>query len=237
MVSVESALLGVLLGLYLIDCFILLEPGQAILERRRSGWRLVFGNRHYVVRGKPVAMLNPLMPWTVSFKTLRLFEKPSSAALKPSAGLRAMPPLQLSVLIQFIGVLVALPITLVYFPGWPLLAVLAMVYCNVLVMIAALYYRFGRIRLPKRPLLSLAFTCLVCLPLSVNLYRRAGLLLPLSGDASRFLRMLSTGSRSTARQELLRHVEEALLDADDSGPHFQALTSLQNALAVQGGDG
>ena len=233
MLSIEAILLAMIVGLYLFDCIVLVARGQGILERTRARWRLSFGSKHYVIRGKPVALLTPLTPCLPAFKTLPLLQPSASRALKPSAAVRVLSPLRSLAALQLALVLIALPVSLFRPSGGPFLVALVLAYVNVLAMLGIAFSRYRRTGLPSKPLWSLAFNCIVCLPLSANLYRRASMTLPLASDAAQAVRLLPGVSRRGARSELLAQVAEALEEVEEEGLAFAALDSLRRDLAAR----
>jgi hypothetical protein len=97
-------------------------------------------------------------------------------------------------------------------------------------MVLVVLRRNRRLGAARRPLASLAFNALVCLPLSINVPRRAGLALPAAGGAERYLRLVPEAARPGARSALAGQLEEALQDADEGTPRFAALTALRRTL-------
>jgi hypothetical protein len=237
MLSLEVTVLAVLVGLYLFDCVILLDRGQALLERIGGLWRLAFGNRYYLIRAKPVALLNPLTPYRPTLKTLPLLGQDRAGALRPSHALRDLLPLPLLAAIQLGLVLVAVPVTMLHSSGWTFLTTLAVSYVNALAMLVIAFVAYRAAGLSRRPLWQLAFNCMVCLPLSVNLYRRASMELPLAYDAARCLRLVPETTRGRTREVLLGHIEDTLQEVDEGSPRFVALTSLQRGLNTEVGHG
>lgn len=236
MISTELAVLLVGGGLYLLDCVVLLARGQGILVKAGGGWRLLFGSRHYVIKGSPVALLNPLTPAKLALKTLPLFRPPAPGSLKPSKVVRVLWPVQPLALAQFCLVFLFVPVTMYRYPGWPFLVALSLSYLNVLSMLTLVALRFRAAGLPRRPLWTLGFNCIVCVPLSVNFYRRAALAIDMSGDAARLLRLVSTPKRGDARARLILELREAAQDAEEDSLVHGKLTCLAQRLATAEAD-
>ena len=105
-------MIAVAVAIYLVDCVVLLERGQALWSR--AG--LSFGSLHYQVRGSAVALLNPLTPFVQVPDAPLVFRIGSRAmrrALRRVAGA-----------LQLLLVLGALPYCLYRAPGWPFFAAL-----------------------------------------------------------------------------------------------------------------
>jgi hypothetical protein len=229
--AVDLAFVVALVGLYLVDCVVLVQRGQAVLERPGRRWRLATGTRHYLIRGCPVVVLNPFAPWATALKSRPLFEPPSPEALRPSAVVRALRASAALAALQWTLVLVLLPLALVRHPGWPLLVLLVAAYGNAVAMAWMLFRSYRRLGVARGRLWPLAFNALVCLPLSINVPRRAGLAVPIADGADRWLRLLPGAARPGARSALRGQLEEALQDADEGSPRSAALTVLLRTLA------
>jgi len=232
--AIDLAFIAALAGIYLFDCVVLVQRGQAVLARWGGRWRVSTGTRHYLISGRPIVFLNPLMPCAATLKSRPLLESPSPGTLRPSVIVRAMRGLPTLAALQWGLVLVLVPVAVVRFPGWPLLAILVLAYCNAVAMVLTLFRRYRRLGLARRALGSIAFNAIVCLPFSINLPRRAGLALPVAGGADRYLRLVPESARPAARDALVGQLEEALQDADEDTPRFAALTVLRGALTKQG---
>ncbi|MEW6690333.1 MAG: hypothetical protein AB1452_14720 [Pseudomonadota bacterium] len=231
----EATVIAVAAALYLADCVVLLERGQAVLE---AGWRRValgFGSRHYQISGKAVALLNPLTPFVPAFRTLPLFS--DASGFKPSGAVSAVRPLAVLGLLQFLLVFVALPICLYRAPGWPFFISLILAYLNATAMLVFLVVRFRKASIPARPLIGLGFGWLACLPLSVNCLRSAGLSFRLGVDAARAIRFLAADEKDVAREALAAQVGEAMQELDESDARHRRLADLKRQLTPEAGHG
>ena len=236
MISTELAVLLLGGGLYLLDCVVLLGRGQGLLERATRGWRLRFGSSHFLIRGSPVVLLNPLTPGALALRTLAPFEPRPAGARRPAAVARLLKPLRPLALVQFVLVFVLVPATLVRWPAWPFLVALSLAFLNVALMLATAARRFRRAGLARQPLWSIGFNSIVCLPLSVNLYRRTALAAGIDGDAARLLRLLPRAYRSDARAQLVLQLGEAVQDAEEGSEAHGKLKGLAERLAAAGAD-
>jgi len=226
MFSLETTVLLVLGGLYLVDCATLVERGQALLERKPGRWSLAFGNRYYVIRTKPVAMLNPLTPCVPTLRTAPLLGGTSAREIRPSTAARRLLPLRLLATIQFLLVLMVVPLTMIFFVGWPFLVAVIVAYLNTLAMLVILIRAFRVADVPWRSLWQLVFNAIVCLPLSINLYRRSSMLLPLAYDASRCLNLVPALERRHAAEVLQMHIQDLLEEEDEESQNAVALRVL-----------
>jgi len=230
-VSTEATVIAVAAALYLFDCMVLLDRGQALWSR--AG--LSFGSQHYQIRGRVVALLNPLTPFFAVFRTLPLFS--GSSPVRLSRAMRSMTPVAAMNFLQLILLFAVLPWCLYRAPGWPFFAALVLSYVNAIAMIGALWWRFRGAGIATRPLLGLGFGWLVCLPLSVNSLRKAGLAFDVAMDARGAIRLLPGRERERARGELAAQVAEALQELEESDERHRRLAALKSQLTVEAGDG
>ncbi len=206
----DAAVIAVAAALYLFDCLVLLERGQALWSRRRLG----FGSKHYQIRGKVVAVLNPFTPFIPVFRTRPLFS--GSSNIKFSSALRAVAPIGAMSLLQFVLMFVVLPWCLYRAPGWPFFIALVLAYLNALALLGFIWWRFRALGITTRPLIALGFAWLACLPLSVNAQRKAGLAFDVAMDARQALRLLPERERERARGELVAQIVEAMEELEES---------------------
>ncbi|MGH8764455.1 MAG: hypothetical protein ACRET8_01950 [Burkholderiales bacterium] len=222
--STEALLIAAAAVLYLLDCVVLLERGQALWTRST----LSFGSNHYQVRGKAVALMNPFTPFVPLSRTLPLFS--AGFGMDPSGVPRILLPLAVPAAIQFLLVFVALPWCLYRAPGTPFAAVLSLAYLNVLLMLALVAWRFRRAGIPRRALFALGFGWIACLPLSVNSMRKAGLAFEIAMDAREALKDLPAHARAQASAALSAQVAEALQDLEEDDKRHRLLADLKREL-------
>ena len=226
----EATVIAVAVALYLFDCLVLLERGQALWSRGRMS----FGSTHYQIRGRAVALLNPFTPFFPAFRTLPLFSNAPGVRLSRAA--RVLTPVATMGLLQFVLVFLALPYCLYRAPGWPFFIFLLLAYATAIAMLSLLWWRFRRAGFATRPLFGLGFAWLACLPLSVNASRRAGLAFDVALDARRAMRLLSAGERQRARHGLAAQLAEALQEIDEADASARRLLALKQQLDAERGD-
>ena len=217
-------MVAVATALYLFDCVVLLERGQALW----SSAGLSFGSLHYQVRGKAVALLNPLAPFIPVFRTLPLFAGASN--VKAADAARALAPVSALGGVQLLLILFALPYCLYRAPGWPFFAALVLAYVNALFMLTAISWRFSRAGISRRPLVALGFGWLACLPLSINCVRKAGLTFDIDGDARQQIEMIPAEKREQAKARLAAQIDEAIVELDDGDERRPALALMRREL-------
>jgi hypothetical protein len=223
--------IAVAAALYLFDCVVLLERGQALWSRGA----LSFGSSHYQIRGKVVALLNPVTPFIPAFRTLPLFS--AASKVKLSRAVRSLAPMAALSLLQFALVFVVLPYCLYRTPGWPFFISLVLAYAIAIAMLGLIWWRFRRAGFATRPLFGLGFAWLVCLPLSVNALRKAGLVFDVGLDARRAIRFLPAGERQRARGALAAQVAEAMQEVEEEDQLYRRLADLRRQLNLEADSG
>ena len=224
-------MIAVATAIYLLDCVVLLDRGQALWSRGT----LSFGSNHYQIRGKAVALLNPLMPFVPTFRTLPLFSAASNVKL--SSACRSLRPMIAPGLLQLALVFAILPYCLYRAPGWPFFISLVLAYVNAIGMLGFIWWRFRKSGLATRPLFALGFGWLACLPLSVNALRKAGLAFDVSVDARRAIRFLPAGERQRARDDLAAQVAEAMHELDENDELHRRMLELRRQLTLEADSG
>lgn len=222
-------MIAVAAAIYLVDCVVLLERGQALCSRHA----LSFGSNHYQIRGKVVALLNPFTPFIQVFRTLPLFSAAPGIPLAKAQRL-AMPLLGLC---QLLLVFVALPWCLTRAPGWPFFAALMLAYANAIAMLGLLWWRSRASAIAARPLIGLGFVWLACLPLSVNALRKASLAFDVAMDAREAIGLLAERDRERARSELAAQLAETMQELEESDERHHRLADLCRQLAPEDGHG
>jgi len=228
-VITEATVIAVAAAIYLLDCVVLLERGQALWSRNA----LSFGSKHYQVRGKVVALLNPFTPFLSVLRTLPLFSRATN--VKAAEVRQAAQPLWLLSLFQLILLFAVLPYCFYRAPGWPFLVFLLLAYINAVVMLVFLWFRFRKAALATRPLFGLGFGWLVCLPLSVNAQRKAALAFDVGVDAREAIRALPEPAQERARSDLAAQIAEAMDELHENDDNRARLASLQSELKAEHG--
>ena len=233
----EATVIAVAGALYLLDCVVLLERGQAILEAAGQRMAVAFGSQHYQIGGKAVALLNPLTPFVPAFRSLPLFSAADGSNAKVSKSVRALLPVSALCLVQFLVIFVALPYCLYRAPGWPFLMSLAFAYANAIAMLAIIWWRLRCAGIGTRSLIGLGFAWLVCLPLSANALRKAGLSFSIAMDARQAIRLLGASEKPRARHALAAQIGEALDETDERDERHRRLAELRRRLTLEAGRG
>ena len=224
-------MIAVAAAIYLLDCVVLFERGQALWSRAS----LSFGSNHYQIRGKVIALLNPFSPFNSVFRTLPLFMRAPAPQARDAD--HALAPLAGFAFAQLLLVFIALPFCLYRAPGWPFLLSLLLAYVNAFGMLGLIWWRFRKAGLATRPLAALGFAWLACLPLSVNAQRKAGLTFDVAMDAREAIGLLPEREQERARGELAAQVAESMQELEESDERHERLAELRRQLALEAGHG
>jgi hypothetical protein len=243
-------LLLIFFGLYLADCVVLLKPAQALaqptLARRRRGtasatrglgigsrWRaaLDFGLTVYPVRGRTLALLNPLTPCVTVFKTRPLDQDSAGAGSIPALTLRQMLAIRIrtarmSIALVSHGALlfVILPLLLLSGETTRLLIALAAAFLSAILILAVCYVDRRAARLSTSGFWAIAGQALLCLPVSLNAPRKLALLVPAALAAPEWLPAVPEEQRPAALGELRLTLDRAAgEDSDDVARVAEAL--------------
>jgi hypothetical protein len=220
----------IFVGFYLADCVVLLQPAQALAQLRpaprgkqagRGGlglvsrWRVAldFGWTVYPVRGRTLAMLNPLTPFLPVFKTRPLEHDAPAIGLRQMMVLRIR-MLRMSIALVSHGVLmfVILPLLLLSGETSRLLIALAAAFVSALLILGVSYFDPRAARLPNSGFWILAGQALLCLPTSLNVPRKLALLAPGAACAADLLPSVREEERPAALSELRLTLERTALE-------------------------
>ena len=113
------------------------------------------------------------------------------------------------------------------------MAALGLSYLNTIVILGVLYRKRAVFGITPASLASLAFAGLICLPLSINLVRKALLAVELQIRPMDCLHLLNADGRVSATQQLLGHIGEALLDVVEHTSEEVRLKALQSKLLAE----
>jgi hypothetical protein len=217
-------------AIYLVDCLVLVERGQGVFEVGCWTRSVTFGSRHYVLRERPVILLNPLTPWRLSLKSAPpLFERTTLGRVSVHQS-RALKPIAVLGTVQSVLVFVVTPLLLHYEPGWPFFSAVMTAWLFSIAIAAMLWPYRARMNLTTLSYVNVALSGVICLPLSVNIARKAALALPITLTARQMLRLLPRPSCEAARAALIDQLEEACLEAVDGTEKWVRLRKLLTTL-------
>jgi hypothetical protein len=250
--SDDLILLLIFFGLYLADCVVLLRPAQTLAHltvsrRRRGKVGLGFGGRCrvgldfgftvYPVRGRTLALLNPLTPFVAVFKTRPIDEDGRAAkALRPLS-LRQMIAIRirtarmsLALITHGVLMFVILPFLLLSGETMRLLFALGAAFLSTILILAICYADRRAARLTVPGFWTIAGQALLCLPTSLNAPRKLALLAPAVALTVDLLPAVPEEQRAAALGELRLTLERA---AGEGSPGLaEAAEVLRRKLAV-----
>jgi hypothetical protein len=222
--SYESELLILALVLYLYDSTVLLYSNEALLIRiDAERWTYATGWEGFGVAGRLLYINNPLTPNRPVFRLTWSF---SSLAPGPPAGELSAPwAAQLGALapmgmIAGLALFVVLPLG--FYTGAGTYAEIPAViglYGSTLIALCLLYRRRVGLAIGHKRMIALAFECLACPPLAINLVRRIGLATSINESLlTAAVRLLPPLEWQRLRDHCIQLLDDAILsEADDSG--------------------
>jgi len=216
-------------GLYLADCVVLLHPAQALASLRiarrdkkaRSGRGIAsrcrvmldFGWTVYPVRGRTLALLNPLTPFLPVFKTRPLEHDAPALSLRQMIALRIrIARMSLALISHGVLMFVILPLLLLSGETLRLLIALAAAFLSALLILGVCYLDRRAARLPSAGFWTIAGQALLCLPTSLNAPRKLVLLSPAGASAADLLPAVHEEQQPAALSELRLTLERAALE-------------------------
>jgi hypothetical protein len=169
------------------------------------------------VRGRYLAMLNPLTPFTAVFKTRPIddggADTPAPLSLRQMIAIRIRTA-RMSIALISHGVLmfVILPVLLLSGETMRLLIALAAAFLSAILILGVCYVDRRAARLSSAGFWTIAGQALLCLPTSLNAPRKLALLAPASARAVELLPAMADEQRSAALGELRLTLERAVDD-------------------------
>lgn len=237
-------------GLYLYDSALLLYANEAVLISRgpKNGWLAGFGSTGIMFRGKEFYLPNPLLPTRPLFRLTWRQEESAPAAGKPKkAGRipataahgwsdRAAPLSRFRFPIRSLAITMfgLLPASMAMGPSGDLvlLASFILIYLQVLVILAILWFGRGTLGLTNKAVAAIAFDLLLCAPFALNLVRRLSLKVEVNEDFVDAARRLQLPADWQATQEtLLARMDEEIRNEGDDSPKLPALARRRESIA------
>lgn len=228
-VSPEVALLLLALGFYLGDSLKLLASNEAVLLPVRGRWHARFGAQGFRIAGKEPWLPNPLTPHRPLFRLAWRFE--GDRGRRPCAHpVQLLPALaRLSPWIVNMGVclFVLLPIGLFMPVGLPFtLAALVLLYLHIVVSLGLVFRVRQALGLTTRAWGALAFECLVCPPIALNLVRKLSdrVVVDESFTAA-VARLVDADRRPEVDAQCLARLDEQIAIEDEGSDRMRTLRS------------
>jgi len=228
-------LMGVIAGLYLYDSTLLLHANEGVLQPGRGGrWSVSLGARHFRLQGKPLYIPNPLFPHRPMFRLSWRLE--GAGAPTPQgwdARARALRPLGLMVWGVAIALFALLPLGFFSALGdRVLLGALVLLYGVLSNALAWIWRRRAEFDLSRSQFAALAFECVVCSPLALNLVRRLSLRIGADEDLVGAARRLQRPEDWQAtRAQLSMRLDEAIETEEEGSPRMASLVAHRRALS------
>ena len=227
MIVTAAMVAALAIAIYLVDCIVLIDRGQAVCEVRRLGVALHVGTTQFTITHRPVVCLNPLTPWRLAVKASAPWEvtENGESAIQP----RRLLPLQVIAAVQAILVVVVAPILLHYGRYAELFMAVVAALAASLAGSAWLWRIRRSVNLNVAEVVNSAITSLICLPMSINVARKVAISATPRFSALSWLRRVRGDARDDIQRQYIAQLEEAALEAED-GSRRQSV--IREALGV-----
>lgn len=176
---------------YLYDCAVPLYGNEVLLSCHRRKWT-VLSPSHYVLLGRKIAMLPPLLPHQPAFQSAIsaghiLLGRETDQVDDVQPFIAAMRGLGMITLILLSLLMLALPIaSIVLGAGIVVLAIFAAYYLTLFTGLVLVFRRRLLLGVAGRAFVAFAFDVLLCPPFGVNMLRKLTLRRGLHGNAVAF---------------------------------------------------
>lgn len=231
--EVQLVLLAV--ALYLFDSSCLLRADEGVLTQSRDGWKAAPGLDEFLLGGRAWCLLSPITPHRPAYRLSWDLAGPGSSRPAhdwppPGRPFQRLAPFTLA---AGVALFVLLPIGLFAYRSIGLLLLTAaVIYGGIAIALALLYPQRAQVGKTGLRFAGLAFECLLCPPLGVNLVRRVTLAQPVPEDFLTAVdRLLPPEARAVARQRCARRIDDVLADGSLEPARAAALAAHQARLA------
>lgn len=234
--SPESSLLVIGIALYLFDSARLIYPSEGILIASNERWRTSLGFDQFQLAGKNVLFFSPIAPGHAAFRAIWF----DTTAVDPAAlagvlrdRANSLRVLSWPVTIQLIVMFIVVPVCLFHFPGMPLAVALGFLYANAMGSLCVVAIRRKRFELRWGQVAVIAFECLVCIPLSINLLRKLSFgFSPTRNMIAVSRLLLDDGTYRKAAHALQERIAAALDEEEEGTEDYLELTRLRDSVQV-----
>lgn len=227
MLSTEAMLLAIYVGLYVYDSALLLHPNEGILKACfASQWRSSFGSKNTTFIGKELYIPNLFEPATPIFRLSWQYESPvPSSGTDWDACIPTLRSFLVPTWLLFFCSFVLLPIALFAHFGDPLLlAVFALIYLFVTLIVVLLYFAKTSLSISSREFWLAALDFYICPPFAINVVRRLSLGQTVAEDFVEAARRLQTHEQWRGTEvELCKRLIDEVNGEDDDSPRAIAL--------------
>lgn len=236
-VPIEFWLVLGIVGFYLYDSLVLLQPGELVLIESGGRWNFFVPLSDWQFGGKYVYLPNPLLPVQALYRLDWLVPGATGVAGVDgdamSAFRHAQRFLRPVVVVLFVLLVLVLPFAICRLASIRLLlALVAEAYLFIVACAILLYRQRAALRLDRKVALKLAFDGLLCAPFSLNLIRKLGLGYRWQGDPLLFAREVMKSERfAELRESLMRRVDRDLEMTDEDEPMHETLQQARHRLS------
>lgn len=219
--------MAIYVGLYIYDSALLLYPNEGILKASHAmNWRTGFGSENTTLAGKELYIPNLFCPTTPIFRLSWQYE--TSVGSKNTGWescIKLLRWFQVPIWLLFTMSFLFLPIALFgHFGDVLLIAVFALIYLCVAIIVSTLYLVKEPLAISKREFWFTTFDLFLCPPFAINLVRRLSLKQHVKEDFVAAARRLQKAAHWQETEMRLRSrlIDEANCEDEDT-PRASAL--------------
>jgi hypothetical protein len=233
-------LLVAAIGLYLVDAAQLLFVNELLFVRDGSQWHVLCPLGRPELARRYLVLPNVLRPdlallrmaWPVRNSASKTAEPTAIGTLE--ATLEGLAPLRWLCLTLFVALFLLAPPAFIYYGAPGFLVVLSAAYLLVLVTLVWLLRMRSRVGLPWNVVGALAFESLICIPYSINVYRKLTLrLLPRDLDVvTAATALVATSERPDFLARMDRIAAERLEWLNPGSTESRSLVAVRRELAA-----
>ena len=225
-VPIEFWLVLGIVGFYLYDSLVTLQPGELVLRESGGRWNFFVPASDWQFGGKYVYLPNPLLPVQTLYRLN--WHIPEAARVDTDAMrafLHAQRFLRPVVVVLFALLLIVLPFAICRLATIRvLLALVAETYLFLVASAILLVRQRAALRLDPKAAAKLALDGLMCAPFSLNLIRKLGLGYRWQGDPVLFARDVLKPERfAELRETLMRRIDRDLEMTDEGESMHETL--------------
>ena len=227
--SYEAQLMALAVGLYLFDCTLLLLPNEGLLIAGRKGsWQAAPRSEDFLVAGRSLHVMNLFTPHRPVFRLAWNFDVPSAAAgtrrvsRQVADDISSVAPFTVT---AGLSLYVLLPAGL-FTPVAPTVALFAVVllYVSIICGLWRLYFLNHASRPTGRSFATLAFECMACPPIGVNLVRRVSLAQRIDEEfPCAASRLLDADSWAQVQMKCAERIDYEIAGEENGSPRVEAL--------------
>lgn len=235
-IPIAAQITGLAFILYICDSLLLLYVNEGILTTKgRSEWRILFGSETAGIRGRNLFLPNPFVLHRPLFRLSWQFERHVAIRAedwdKRRRTFSVLAPLLYGLAVLLFGML---PFALFFSVGDSILLItLVLLYLHIFGCIAWVYLNRKILGLSNTKFFTLAFECLVCPPIALNLIRRLSLQTQSDQDLINVAyNLLTPVEWEIVKAKFFMDLDLQMAEEDENSDRYRSLTIRRNEIAA-----